>query len=265
MGEGYSTRKEENPLTDKVNEETEDDALKANDSEPILKPNLKKQSSSVTFTDEDMGEANQDEGHDDHAKSNGGKNEDAGVRPRRSSKRTMPIIEEETVSSSTTRQERNGDARGPNTPRRGRPPKRLGGAAGLGTSSGSRMKRKGVEFEDGDERPLRRSTRSAAESAKEQITHQIKKSPRATSTPSTSGTKAAARVGNKTPTKSYPKTPAKAEYEVELILDTRKKSGTTEYLVKWKGYHVSQNSWEPAANLTHCAQKLQEFRSGKKK
>lgn len=52
-----------------------------------------------------------------------------------------------------------------------------------------------------------------------------------------------------------------AEYEVELILDKRGKSrtGPAEYLVKWKGYHVKESTWEPAANLTHCPQALAQF------
>ena len=33
-------------------------------------------------------------------------------------------------------------------------------------------------------------------------------------------------------------------YEVEEILDTRKRRGVTEYLVKWRGYPSSFNSWE---------------------
>jgi hypothetical protein len=44
-------------------------------------------------------------------------------------------------------------------------------------------------------------------------------------------------------------------YEVEKILSTReKKSGrrkvTKEYLVKWRGYDDTHNSWEPAQNLS---------------
>jgi len=61
-------------------------------------------------------------------------------------------------------------------------------------------------------------------------------------------------------------TPAnKPEFEVESILNSRqdKKAGTTEYLVKWKGYRHSDNTWEPAQNLTHCAQALKTFRSAK--
>lgn len=47
----------------------------------------------------------------------------------------------------------------------------------------------------------------------------------------------------------------KSEFEVEKILQC--KDG--QYLVKWKGYLNTENTWEPAANLTNCQQKLREF------
>jgi len=43
------------------------------------------------------------------------------------------------------------------------------------------------------------------------------------------------------------------EYEVENILDKRKRGGGTEYLIKWLGYDdPSQNTWEPEENLGLC-------------
>jgi hypothetical protein len=41
------------------------------------------------------------------------------------------------------------------------------------------------------------------------------------------------------------------EYEVEQILNNKWVSGKPYYLVKWKGYDTSENTWEPIENLTN--------------
>ena len=46
------------------------------------------------------------------------------------------------------------------------------------------------------------------------------------------------------------------EFEVESIIDHRKILGITEFLVKWKGYPASENTWEPEDHLLNCQQKL---------
>jgi len=48
------------------------------------------------------------------------------------------------------------------------------------------------------------------------------------------------------------------EYEVEEILDKRKHYGKVQYLVKWKGYPLSEASWEPLINL-NCEELIKEF------
>ncbi|CAA77892.1 env homologue [Cladosporium fulvum T-1 virus] len=48
---------------------------------------------------------------------------------------------------------------------------------------------------------------------------------------------------------------AENEFEVEKILD---KKGQR-YLVKWKGYDESENTWEPRINLANCYQLLRQF------
>lgn len=54
------------------------------------------------------------------------------------------------------------------------------------------------------------------------------------------------------------------EYIVEEILQSRTvKSGKRtkeEYLIKWQGYGYEHCTWEPLANLTHCADILNAFR-----
>lgn len=39
------------------------------------------------------------------------------------------------------------------------------------------------------------------------------------------------------------------EFEVENIMDKRKRQGGTEYLIKWLGYDATHNTWEPEENL----------------
>ena len=49
------------------------------------------------------------------------------------------------------------------------------------------------------------------------------------------------------------------EYEVEKILKTKRISGKPHYLVRWKGYDTSENTWEPIENLRGCPQLVQQF------
>lgn len=44
---------------------------------------------------------------------------------------------------------------------------------------------------------------------------------------------------------------SKDEYEVERILNYKQVNGRPLYLVKWKGYNTSENTWEPIAHLQH--------------
>jgi hypothetical protein len=46
------------------------------------------------------------------------------------------------------------------------------------------------------------------------------------------------------------------EYVVKGILQM-KFSGQTKYLMKWKGYDTSENTWEPVKNLMNCWQLVQ--------
>jgi hypothetical protein len=53
------------------------------------------------------------------------------------------------------------------------------------------------------------------------------------------------------------------EYEVEEIVDKRSRmrgrKEVIEYLVKWKGYPASDNTWEPLSNLANASEAIAEF------
>ena len=45
----------------------------------------------------------------------------------------------------------------------------------------------------------------------------------------------------------------KEEFEVESILRHRREGNQLKYLIKWKGYPHSQNTWEATQNLANCS------------
>ena len=51
------------------------------------------------------------------------------------------------------------------------------------------------------------------------------------------------------------------EYEVEEILDSHLIRNRLFYLIKWKGYPASDNSWEPVAHLMNCKDLIISFHS----
>ena len=50
------------------------------------------------------------------------------------------------------------------------------------------------------------------------------------------------------------------EYEVEAILTHCRYRGKYQYLVKWKGYDSSENTWEPEQNLTNMVELLDDYK-----
>lgn len=46
---------------------------------------------------------------------------------------------------------------------------------------------------------------------------------------------------------------------MEKVLQRRKTRRGLEYLVKWKGFDVSENSWEPVANLENSKLLIDAF------
>jgi hypothetical protein len=54
----------------------------------------------------------------------------------------------------------------------------------------------------------------------------------------------------------------KEEYEVEEILNSKKNRGaraTLRYLVKWKGYPITEATWEPKSNVVHAKEAVNNF------
>ena len=50
------------------------------------------------------------------------------------------------------------------------------------------------------------------------------------------------------------------KYKVEAILAHRKRGRQMQYLVKWKGYDPSNNTWEPETNLSNADEILSEYK-----
>ena len=49
------------------------------------------------------------------------------------------------------------------------------------------------------------------------------------------------------------------EYEVDHIRDSKMFGHTLKYLICWKGYGEGEDTWEPARNLTHSPQVVEQF------
>ena len=49
------------------------------------------------------------------------------------------------------------------------------------------------------------------------------------------------------------------EWEAEEILDYRRQGNRDEFLVHWKGYERTDDSWEPIENLDHSLELIQEY------
>ena len=51
------------------------------------------------------------------------------------------------------------------------------------------------------------------------------------------------------------------EFEVKAIISHRKRGNGHQYLVKWKGYPHSDNTWEPTTNLKGASEILHSYRT----
>lgn len=54
-------------------------------------------------------------------------------------------------------------------------------------------------------------------------------------------------------------TDAEPEWEVEAVLNKRVRGRKTSYLVKWRGYPVEENSWEPEDHLANARQAIRAY------
>ena len=52
---------------------------------------------------------------------------------------------------------------------------------------------------------------------------------------------------------------SKQFYEVEEILDRKKVKGKFQYLIKWKGYRLSESTWEPVSHLQYMKDSVIQF------
>jgi hypothetical protein len=54
------------------------------------------------------------------------------------------------------------------------------------------------------------------------------------------------------------------EWEVERILDVRRKGNRADYYVRWKGFSEAHDSWEPEENMRHASNLIEEFTRNRK-
>ena len=54
-------------------------------------------------------------------------------------------------------------------------------------------------------------------------------------------------------------TPSDERYEVEEILDSKKVGKGIQYLIKWKGYHEEESTWEPRRNIDDAEEELRKY------
>ncbi|XP_032222318.1 chromobox protein homolog 1 [Nematostella vectensis] len=64
-------------------------------------------------------------------------------------------------------------------------------------------------------------------------------------------------------TEPVPTGEVEEEYEVEKVMDKRVINGGIEYLLKWKGYPDSENTWESEEGL-QCPELIEEYEKKKK-
>jgi hypothetical protein len=64
---------------------------------------------------------------------------------------------------------------------------------------------------------------------------------------------------HRTPQTPFESGDKETTYIVDKMVGTRWNQGSREYLVRWKGYAASADTWEPMENLVGCAQQIREY------
>ena len=67
-------------------------------------------------------------------------------------------------------------------------------------------------------------------------------------------------ITKRTPTSAFDGAAGKDTYEPEAVKATRLAKGVTQFLVKWVGYEVKDNTWEPIENLAGCEDMIVAFK-----
>ncbi len=64
---------------------------------------------------------------------------------------------------------------------------------------------------------------------------------------------------HRTPQTPFESGDKETTYIVDKMVGTRWNQGSREYLVRWKGYAASADTWEPMENLVGCAKQIREY------